>query len=98
MEAVSEGLEVVTLLVDGNDLLVRLFHARDQGGEGVVRLGVKPEGVELVELDGKPRAPRDGELIASTSDDGRALLRLSLPPFGLRTLRLRGVARTPGTA
>lgn len=107
VEIISDGLEVVTLVVDGDDVLVRLFHARDQMGEGVVRLGVEADAVELVELDGRSRSisgaradndksdKSDGDSItALRSDDGAALLKFWLPPFALRTLRLRGIARS----
>lgn len=97
-EVVSEGVEVVTLLVDGNDLLIRLFHARDKNGECALRLHVEPESVEFVELDGekRPSSGTSGEPEATLqSVDGARLLRFALPPFGLRTLRLRGIALRP---
>lgn len=94
LHVLSPGDEVVTLLVDGRDVLVRLFHAHDEPGECSIALNVEPESVELVELDGTPRE-RCG---VSFDESGAKLVRIAMPPFGLRTLRLRGILETAGKA
>lgn len=94
LHVLSPGDEVVTLLVDGRDVLVRLFHADDEPGECSIALNVEPESVELVELDGTPRE-RCG---VSFDESGAKLVRIAMPPFGLRTLRLRGILETAGKA
>ena len=69
LHVLSPGDEVVTLLVDGRDVLVRLFHAHDEPGECSIALNVEPESVELVELDGTPR-----ERCGVSFDESRAKL------------------------
>jgi alpha-mannosidase len=80
------GVEVPTLLADGADLLVRLFNA----GEAVTRtvsLAVQPTRVELLELDGRTIQ----QLPIQPATDGRYEVLLTIPRFGIRTLRCYGV-------
>lgn len=77
------GIEVPTLLMDGRQLLVRLFNAEGDGAERTVSLGAKPVRVELVELDG--RVIRQLRLRRAAS--GRYEVTVALPRFGIRTLR-----------
>ncbi len=79
----ASGVEIPTMQVSSNQLLLRLFNAAGNSSEFGVSFLAKPSRVELVELDGK--AIRD--LPVRRESDGRYSVRLAMPRFGLRTLR-----------
>jgi alpha-mannosidase len=83
------GVEVPTLMMEGEDLLVRLFNAEGDGEARTVSLAVKPGRAELVELDGRTIAP----LPIQRADNGHYEVRLAIPRFGIRTLRFSNVER-----
>ena len=78
------GTYVPTLLRDGDDLLVRLFNAEGDAGEQTVSLGFVPKTAKIMELDGRDISP------LTITPDGRtgSSVKLSIPRFGVRTLRL----------
>jgi alpha-mannosidase len=77
------GVEVPTLLVEGTNLLVRLFNAEGDGRERTISFATEPSRVELVELDG--RAVQ--RLNVRKSNEGRYEVKLAMPRFAIRTLR-----------
>ncbi len=77
------GIEIPTLLMQGRNLLVRLYNGEGDATERTISLDVKPQRVELVELDG--RTIRQLEVRATAN--GRHEVKLAMPRFGLRTLR-----------
>ncbi len=79
------GVETPAVLVDGDDLLVRLFNAEGDDAPRTVSLAVKPSRVELVELDGTVIRQLD----LAPAPGGRFEVRLAMPRFGIRTLRCR---------
>jgi alpha-mannosidase len=79
----APGIEIPTILVDGNHALVRLFNAAGGTSEFGVSFLTRASKVELVELSGQ--AIR--ELPIRRASDGRYEVRLTMPRFGLRTLR-----------
>ena len=79
----GSGIEVPTLMMDDGHLLIRLFNAEGDSSERTVALASKPSRVDLVELDG--RAIR--QLPIGKTANGEYGVRLSIPRFGLRTLR-----------
>jgi alpha-mannosidase len=85
----GKGFDVPTVVVEGRDLLVRLFNA--EGGENpcAVSVPVKPAGAELVELDGRRIRDLPVERVAG----GRFQVAVVMPRFGLRTIRFRGAGR-----
>lgn len=86
----GDGVETPTLLVEGKDLLVRLFNAGGDDSQRTVSLAMKPVRVELVELDGRTIK----KLPLERTAQGRYAVRLAMPQFGIRTLRCCGVAKT----
>jgi len=80
------SVQAPALYAQGSDVFVRLYNAAPQATECTLTLGATPTRVDLVELDGR--------LItivhADPQPDGRSLVRLTLRPFGLQTLRLSG--------
>ena len=83
LEVSGSGVEVPTMLVDGRALLIRLFNAEGWEGERTVSFAARPQRVNAVELDGRILRRLDIRRGAS----GRYECSLSLPRFGLRTLR-----------
>jgi alpha-mannosidase len=79
----AAGVEIPTMQVDANQLLMRLFNSAGSNSEFGVSFQARPSRVELVELNGK--AIR--ELPVRHESDGRYSVRLAMPRFGLRTLR-----------
>jgi hypothetical protein len=77
------GIEIPTLLFNGRNLSVRLFNGEGDAAERTISLGVRPVRVDLVELDG--RTVR--RLEVRPASGGRYEVKLSLPRFGIRTLR-----------
>jgi hypothetical protein len=86
----GEGIEIPALLFHGRNLSVRLFNGEGDAAERTVSLGVRPLSVDLVELDG--RVVR--RLEARAASGGRYEVKLSLPRFGIRTLRCELAAAT----
>ncbi len=77
-----ESDEVPTLLVEGNSLLIRLFNASEKAAKPVVSVGADLARAELVELSGERR-----NSLTLQSRAGRSEMTLSMPPFGIRTIR-----------
>jgi alpha-mannosidase len=80
------SIQAPALYVQGSDVLVRLYNAAPHATECTVTLGATPTRVELVELDGR----LINVVHTAPQPDGRCLVRLTLRPFGLQTLRLSG--------
>ena len=68
-------------------LHVRLFNAGGDDTPGDLDIGFEAGKIELVELDGRVIE----DLKAVVDDRGRRTIRLSVPRFGIRTLRFREV-------
>jgi alpha-mannosidase len=79
----GNGVGIPTLLMEDKHLLIRLFNAEGDASERSVTLAAKPSRVTLVELDG--RVIR--ELPVESAGSGNHSVKLSIPRFGLRTLR-----------
>jgi alpha-mannosidase len=79
----GSGIEIPTLLVQGRNLLVRLFNGEGDAAERTVSLDARPLRVDLVELDG--RSVR--QLEVRRGSGGRYEVKLAMPRFGIRTLR-----------
>ena len=80
----GSGLQVTTVLVDGSDLLVRLFNAEGDGKAKKVVIGGNATAAELVELNGEVKNSILLQKNKSTSE-----LNVIMPQFGLRTIRLK---------
>jgi alpha-mannosidase len=77
------GVEIPTVMVDGRHLLVRLFNGEGDAAERTVSLYARPVRVDLVELNGRVSRP----LTVQRARDGRYEVKISMPRFGIRTLR-----------
>jgi alpha-mannosidase len=82
-DASGTGWEVTTGFVEGGQALLRLFNAEGDAGPQELALAPSVQKAELVELDGR----LIGELPIGRAASGNTV-RLSMPRFGVRTLRL----------
>ena len=77
------------MFIDHSALGVRLFNAEGDGREQSVTFGFVPSEVSLVELDGR----RIASLDMTPGRRGEATVKLSMPRFGVRTLRVTGIVK-----
>ena len=75
---------------NGENLEVRVFHAQDRAGAFQLRFGFPVSKAELIELDGRMAA----KLPVTRAEDGRWLVSVEVPAFGLRTVRVSLAGRT----
>jgi len=85
----SPGTYVTTMFLDHSALGVRLFNAEGDWREQSVTFGFVPSQVSLVELDGRHIASLD----IAPGMLGEATVKLSMPRFGVRTLRVTGIVK-----
>jgi len=80
------GIEISSMVFDGDDLLVRLFNAEGDALPKTISFDAKIGKAELVELNGEKRS--DVKIIEA---GGRSLINLTIPRFGFRTIKLSGI-------
>jgi hypothetical protein len=91
----AAGTYVPTLVMDGEDVLLRLFNAEGDAKEQTVELGFVPSGASLVELDGRVISPVS---IVPDAQQRSCAVKLPIPRFGVRTLKLSGSSWSLPTA
>jgi alpha-mannosidase len=79
-----------SVCLNGENLEVRVFHAQDRAGAFQLRFGFPVSRAELIELDGRIAA----KLPVTRAEDGRWLVSVEVPGFGLRTVRASLAGRT----
>ena len=84
VEVTGSGLQVTAVLIDGNDLLVRLFNAEGDNKNKKIMIGGNAEAAELEELNGNVK-----ETLKIQKVQSNTLLNISMPRFGIRTIRLK---------
>ncbi|WP_158944693.1 glycoside hydrolase family 38 C-terminal domain-containing protein [Granulicella sp. S190] len=82
MQIDSPGVEVSAMLVEKEQLVVRLFNAESVEADHVVTFGTRPKHVDVIELDGTSKR----NLEIRTVEGGRPGVHLRIPQFGLQTL------------
>lgn len=88
-ETGDRHLQVVSAIIQGDDLLVRLYNGSSKENPGMISWKGKARQVEQVELDGRllkkvsTGSGKNGEFVTATP----------LPPFGLGTIRLTGFSQ-----
>lgn len=80
----GKGFEITAVLVEGNDLLVRFFNAAGKVLSQQVFFDGAAESADLVELDGRLK-----QHLSATKKLGKTIINLSVPAFGIRTVRLK---------
>ena len=84
VDASGTGFQVTTMLVDGDDLLVRLFNADGNGKTQKLTLGGRVDAASLVELNGEVK-----DSLTMQQDKGSTEINIAMPRFGIRTVRLK---------
>jgi alpha-mannosidase len=79
----SRGIQVSTLLVENDAVLIRLFNAESSESVHVVTFANRPKKIEIVELDGRVSQT----LAIHTAGENRHQVRIEIPKFGLRNLK-----------
>jgi alpha-mannosidase len=79
----EKGIEVSSMTVSGNALLVRLFNAAAKVPKVKVYLGFTTTTATQIELDGRPIKA----LPIQTDKTGRRYIEVSIPQFGIRTIK-----------
>ena len=80
------GIEISSMVFDGDDLLVRLFNAESNNLPKAISFDAKIDKAELVELNGTKRS--DVKIIETGN---KSLINLTIPRFGFRTIKLSGI-------
>jgi len=83
INAENTGLAVVSMVYEGNELMVRLYNAEGDNGEKQIQLGFIPEKAELIELSGEVIKQLRVNKSGSKSSD----VKLSIQQYGIRTLK-----------
>ncbi|MDP4210284.1 MAG: glycoside hydrolase family 38 C-terminal domain-containing protein [Bacteroidota bacterium] len=89
VDVAGSGLEITSIVADGNDLVVRFFNAEGTSEPTKVSFDFKAAKAELVELNGTVIA----QLPISKAQKNHYALNLTVPKFGIRTLRFTNVGK-----
>lgn len=79
----GKGIEITALLMDGDDLLVRLFNASGAATNQQISFDGDVENINIEELNGVLKQ----QLVINKKESG-VTVNVSLPRFGIRTIRL----------
>ena len=86
LEVADKNLQVSSVAVDGEDLLVRFYNA-SQNQDQEVLWNCRAEKIELVDLLGTTIAP----VQQGKGANGKRVTKLTLPQFGFQTVRLEKI-------
>jgi alpha-mannosidase len=79
----NPGVEVSAMLIEKEQLVVRLFNAESSESDHVVTFAKRPKRVDITELDGTNKQ----SLEIRTVEGGRHGVRIRIPRFGLQVLK-----------
>lgn len=82
----GKGMELASTVMEGDDLLLRIFNAEGYQDAAEITVSRAVDSAELVELDGRISAE-----LPVRKTDGGAVVDLSIPQYGFRTIRLSGL-------
>ncbi len=85
----NAGWELSAVFMDGDDCVVRLFNAEGKTDEQQLSFGFKTDKVLMTELDGSVIQ----DLRVAQNSNNKSVVSLSIPKFGVRTLRFTGVKK-----
>ncbi|WP_436490636.1 glycoside hydrolase family 38 C-terminal domain-containing protein [Chitinophaga sp. ARDCPP14] len=78
--------QVSALQIDGKDLLIRLYNAGGNNGQQQLSFNGKAAQAVIEQLDGQAV-----ETLQQRQAAGKTIIRLAIPRFGIRTIRLKNV-------
>jgi alpha-mannosidase len=84
IDVTGTGFEITSVTVTGKDLLIRLFNAEGDNSPKIISFENIADRAELVELNGK----KVDDLKMTSFKNHRTTLILSIPRFGIRTIKL----------
>jgi len=80
----NTGWQITSLTYDNNDLLVRIYNAEGSNIAHNINFDCKADKVELIQLNNQVIQP----LPSTNKVAGKTSIRLAIPRFGIRTIRL----------
>ncbi|TKK67943.1 hypothetical protein FC093_12050 [Ilyomonas limi] len=83
VDAGTAGWQITSMTYENNDLLVRLYNAQGDNKAHDISFDCKADKAELVELNGDVK-----EQLQQIFASGKTNVRLAIPLFGIRTIRL----------
>lgn len=83
----DKNWQVSTLLMDGKDLLIRLYNPGGNNSESLLTFNGAATAAVLEQLNGDA-----GEILSQRKASGKTIIRLAIPRFGIRTIRLKNVS------
>ena len=86
MNVQDNAYELSSVTCKGNDLYIRFFNAQNNASSKSVTFNLKADRAELVELNGEV-----SENLKTSLSGGKIKIDLSIPQFGIRTIRLVNV-------
>jgi alpha-mannosidase len=87
IDVTGTGLEISSVTYEGKDLLVRLFNAEGDNGSKKISFDLKADRVEMVELNGNIVK----DLKTDSRKDAGTTVNVSMPRFGIRTLKFTNI-------
>ncbi|MFD2873086.1 glycoside hydrolase family 38 C-terminal domain-containing protein [Mucilaginibacter ximonensis] len=85
--AMGSGFEVSSVVMQGHDLLVRLFNAEGNDRPKKITLNARTDKAGLIELDGRLK----GQLTLSREKAATSSVSVAMPRFGIRTIKFTNV-------
>lgn len=85
LEIEDNAYELSAMYFQGDELYVRMFNAQSDDAVKAVKFNISLTSAELVELGGRTR-----EKLELIQGEGTASVKLSIPRFGFRTIRING--------
>jgi len=86
----GSGFDITAMKADGNDMSIRVFNAEGDDAVHKITFDGSVSKAELVELDGRKKQGLDIQKDAA----GKATVTVSMPRFGIRTIKLYNVSGT----
>jgi alpha-mannosidase len=83
----GRGLDITALNADGSDMMVRVFNAEGDDAPKKISFDGSAANAELVELDGEKK--QDLQIVKDA--DGKTSVMVSMPRFGIRTIKFHDV-------
>jgi alpha-mannosidase len=84
LSVADQRWQVPAMMMEGNDLLIRLYNAAGDNKEHMLSVSGTASAVILERLDGQLL-----ERLPTQQQAGKTVIRLAIPRFGIRTIRLK---------